>query len=89
MGGGGAGLGLLSLIGRKFGIKGILIAVVAGLVLWKMGIVDLNLLVGGAPSASSPANISPEEQERVEFVKVVLADTEDVWKEEFSRVGKT
>jgi len=89
MGGGGAGLGLLSLIGRKFGIKGILIAVVAGLVLWKMGIVDLNLLVGGAPSASSPANISPEEQERFEFVKVVLADTEDVWKEEFSRVGKT
>lgn len=82
-------MGLLSLIGRKFGIKGILIAVVAGLVLWKMGIVDLNLLMGGSPSASSPANISPEEQERFEFVKVVLADTEDVWKEEFSRIGRT
>jgi hypothetical protein len=30
---GGGGLGLLSLIGRKFGIKGILIAVIAGVLL--------------------------------------------------------
>jgi len=92
MGGGrgGMGMGLLSLIGRKFGIKGILIAVIAGVLLWKMGIVDLNMLLGGGGQvASSPANISPEEQERFEFVKVVLADTERVWTEEFSRIGKT
>jgi hypothetical protein len=88
MGGGGAGLGLLSLIGRKFGIKGILIALVAVLVLWKMG-VDPSMLLGGAPSSGVPAQISPEEQERFEFVKVVLADTEDVWKAEFSRNGIT
>lgn len=86
--GGGMGMGLLSLIGRKFGIKGILIAAVAFLVLWKMGIVDLNMLMGGSPVASSPAKISPEEQERFEFVKVVLADTERVWTKEFSRIGK-
>jgi uncharacterized protein len=86
--GGGMGMGLLSLIGRKFGIKGILIAAVAFLVLWKMGIVDLNMLMGGSPVVSAPAQISPEEQERFEFVKVVLADTERVWTKEFSRIGK-
>ncbi|QTN33222.1 neutral zinc metallopeptidase [Akkermansiaceae bacterium] len=89
MRGGGMGMGLLSLIGRKFGIKGILIAGIAFLLLWKMGIVDLNMLMGGSPVASSPAQISPQEQERFEFAKVVLADTEKVWKEEFSRIGKT
>ncbi len=89
IGGGGMGMSLISLIGRKFGIKGILIAGVAFLLLWKMGIVDLNMLLGGGNQvASSPAKISPEEQERFEFVKVVLKDTERVWTEEFSRVGK-
>lgn len=82
-------MGLLSLIGKKFGIKGILIAAVAFLLLWKMGIVDMNMLMdGGSQVASAPAKVSPQEQERFEFVKVVLADTEKVWKEEFSRIGK-
>jgi predicted metalloprotease len=85
---GGMGMSLLSIIGRKFGIKGILILVVAFLLLWKMGIVDLNMLMGGSPGSGAPAQISPQEQERFEFVKVVLADTERVWTEEFSRIGK-
>lgn len=88
MGGGGMGMGLLGLIGRKFGIKGILIAVVAGLVLWKLGIVDLNSLMGGSPTSSAPAKISAEEQERYEFAERVLAGTEDVWTKEFARVGR-
>ncbi len=87
--GGGGGLGLLSFIGSRFGFKGILIAVIAGVLLWKMGIVDLNMLLGGSPTAAVPGRVSPEEQERYEFVRVVLADTEDVWKKEFSRIGKT
>lgn len=86
MGGGGVGLSLLSLIGRKFGIKGILIALVGVLLLWKMG-VDPSMFLGGQPGANAPVQISAEEQERYEFVKVVLADTEDVWKAEFSRIG--
>jgi uncharacterized protein len=49
---GGGGLGLLVIIGRKFGIKGILAAVVLAFVLLKLGIVDLNTLLGGA----SPMN---------------------------------
>ncbi len=84
-----AGLGLLSLIGRKFGIKGILIAVVVGIIGWKLGILDANMLLGGGVSApSQTATVSPEEQERFDFVKVVLADTEDVWASEFQRIGK-
>ena len=86
--GGGGGLGLLMTIGRMFGIKGILAALVVGGVLWKMGI-DPSLLLGGGGAASPQAAVSSEDQERFNFVKVVLADTEDVWTAEFARLGKT
>ncbi len=88
---GGVGMGLISMIGRKFGIKGILVAVIAGVVLWKMGIVDPSMLLGGSPSASraTPAQVSPEEQERFEFVDRVLKLTEEVWASEFTRIGKS
>ncbi len=88
-GGTSVGLGLLSLIGRKFGIKGILIAVVIGAACWKLGILDANMLLGdGASTVTQTATVSPEEQERFDFVKVVLADTEDVWAAEFQRIGR-
>ncbi len=88
-GGGGGGLGLLMTIGRVFGIKGILAALVLGGVLWKMGLVDPSMLLGGGPSTSSHQTAaSPEEEERVHFVKVVMKQTENVWTEEFSRHGK-
>lgn len=86
---GGVGMGLLTLIGRKFGIKGILVAVVVGVVLWKLGIVDPSMLLGGAPVSSAPANISPEEEQRYDFVSKVLGVTEEVWASEFSRIGRT
>jgi len=81
-------MGLLSLIGRKFGIKGILIAVVAGVVLWKLGIVDPGMILGGGSSQSAPAKLSAADEERFDFVETVLAGTEDVWTEEFSRIGR-
>ncbi len=89
-GGGGGGLGLLMTIGRVFGIKGILAAVVVGAVLWKMGIVDPGMLLGGGPSSggSQQVQASPEEQERYHFVKVVMKETEDVWTAEFAKHGK-
>jgi predicted metalloprotease len=88
--GGGGGLGLLMTIGRIFGIKGILAALVLGGVLWKIGLLAPSMLLGGGPSMSSaPAQVSAEDQERYEFVKRVLAGTEDVWISEFKRVGKT
>lgn len=90
--GGGAGglIGLFSIIGRLFGMKGILILVVGGLILWKLNIIDPSMFVGGGPTTSSaPVEVSPEEQERFDFVKVVLADTEDVWTSEFERIGRS
>jgi uncharacterized protein len=89
-GGSGGGLGLLMTIGRIFGLKGILAAVVVGAVLWRMGIVDPSMLLGGVPSSGGArqAAVSPEEQERFEFVKVVMKETEDVWTAEFAKYGK-
>ena len=89
-GGGGNGLGLLMTIGKIFGFKGILAFLVIGGIAWKMGLVDPSMLLGGdpSPSSSQPAEVSPEEQERFDFVKVVMADTEDVWTKEFARHGQ-
>ena len=89
-GGGGGGLGLLMTIGRVFGFKGILVALVVGAVLWMTGIVDPGALLGGGPSAGGSQRVvaSQEEQERYDFVKVVLGQTEDVWSGEFARSGK-
>ncbi|MFK7851767.1 MAG: neutral zinc metallopeptidase [Akkermansiaceae bacterium] len=57
----GMGLGLLAVIGRKFGIKGILVAVIAGILLWKLGIVDPSRLFGESPAMVSSVEISPED----------------------------
>lgn len=86
-GGGGGGLGLLMTIGRLFGFKGILAALVLGGVMWKMGLLDPSML-SGAASGGRPAQVSAEDEERFRFVKVVMAGTEDVWTEEFARIGR-
>jgi predicted metalloprotease len=79
----------LSTIAKKFGFKGVLAAVALGFVLVHFGNVDLNTLLGGinsGPAAQTQA--SPEDEERYQFVKVVLAGTEDVWTKEFARIGR-
>ncbi len=84
-GSGGAGM-LLSLVGRRFGIKGILVLVVVGVILWQAGLMDPAQMLGGAGQTQSvPYQATAEEQERFDFVTVVLAYTEDVWKAEFAR----
>lgn len=88
--GGGAGASaLLSLVGRSFGWKGILVVIVLGLIGWKMGLIDPSSLVGGQPQVQE-VEYTPtaEEQELLQFVKVVLADTEDIWNREFQRIGR-
>jgi hypothetical protein len=83
----GAGV-LLNLVGRRFGIKGILVMVVVVVVLWMTGLVDPNQFLGGPGSTqSTPYQPTAEEQAQFDFVKVVLADTEDVWEAEFARHG--
>lgn len=89
MPGGANGLGLLMNVARIFGFKGVLVAVVVGGILWKAGIIDPMMFLGGSPAAAVPTGpASALEQERFDFAKVVLADTEDVWTAEFSRVGR-
>lgn len=85
----GAGAGaLLGLVGRTFGLKGILVLAGIVVVLWFTGLVDPStFLGGGVQTQSAPYQATPEEQERFEFVSVVLADTEDIWSAEFSKRG--
>ncbi|HET6566072.1 MAG TPA: neutral zinc metallopeptidase [Xanthomonadales bacterium] len=88
-GAGGAGAGMLiNLVGRTFGFKGILVILVIGFFLWQFGLVDPASVIGGKPSVTQ-VDYQPtaEEQERFDFVTVVLADTEDVWNAEFRKNG--
>ena len=60
-GSGGAGM-LLTLVGRRFGIKGILVMVVVGAVLWKAGLMDPAQMLGGsAQTQSVPYQATAEE----------------------------
>jgi len=86
-GAGGLGM-LLNFVGRTFGMKGILVLVVLGFIGWQMGLLDPAALMGGGQVQETGYQPSPEEQERFEFVRVVLADTEDVWSREFTRIGR-
>src|SRR3954462_8178115 len=69
-------LGLLMVIFRVFGVKGVLIALVVGGVLWKTGLVDHGNLLGDRPAAgsASPRGVSAQQQERVRFGKGGVGD---------------
>jgi len=86
---GGAGINtLVNLVVRTFGLKGILVLLGVGFIGWQMGLLDPAALMGGTQVSEVEYKPTPEEQERLEFVKVVLADTEDTWTQEFSRIGR-
>ena len=90
--GGFSGGGLLG--GRSIGIGSIVVALVGG---WMFGINPLTILGvlngGGAPTAQvqqqSPAQAPPANDRMAAFVSTVLADTEDVWKDIFTKGGAT
>ncbi len=88
--GGAGGLGmLLNVVLRTFGIKGIAVLAVVGVVAWQLGIIDPAALMGGGGSVQQvDYKPSAAEQERFDFVSVVLADTEDIWSGEFRRIGR-
>jgi predicted metalloprotease len=65
---------------------------VVGLMFWLSGgdpqvLIDSGILESQPTSQTGPP--SPAEEEAVEFVKVVLADTEDVWNQLFQQQGST
>jgi len=94
-GGGGSLLHLLPLALRVLGVKGTIFALLAvGAVSYLAGGGGLGSLVGGGvddrqAGQRSAAGQSPQEQELVEFVSVVLADTEETWRNVFEAAGET
>ncbi len=87
-GGGGGHAGILFLIFRLFGFKGILVVVAVFGVMWAVGFNPLGLLDGSA-SSTVAAPASADEQELADFVGVVLADTERVWNDQLAQHGKS
>ncbi len=90
-GGMGGGIGGMRVGGRGVGLGTIVIALLAG---WAFGInpmTVLSLLSGGGMPAptqqSSPATAPPAGDREAAFVSTVLADTEDVWREQFQKMG--
>lgn len=86
-GGGGSGLPLGG--GRNLGLGTIVIAFVAS---WALGMNPMTVLSllsgGGAPQTqSAPAQQVPANDVDARFVSVVLADTEDVWRDIFKQAG--
>lgn len=89
-GGGGAGRGGLG-GGRSIGVGSIAIALLAG---WAFGINPLTVLGlldggGSAPQVQSQGapHAPPASDHLAQFVSTVLADTEDVWKDVFTKAG--
>ncbi len=69
------------------------IGIVIAIVVLLMGGDPTAILQGGGGGAGkgapqAPFNPTPEEQELVEFIKVVLRDTEDTWHQQFRLLGK-
>ena len=78
---------IVNLVVRMFGIKGILILAVIGIVGWQMGLLDPVALTSGGRVEQVEYQPTPEEEQLFQFVAVVLADTEDIWAREFARAG--
>lgn len=94
-GGGGLGGGGRPRIGgRGLGLGSIAIALVAGWVFGINPLTVLGLLSGGGVEPSpqvqqAPAARPPVNDRQAMFVSTVLADTEDVWREQFQAQGAT
>ncbi|MEC5218088.1 putative metalloprotease [Actimicrobium sp. GrIS 1.19] len=87
-GGGGGGFGFG---GRSVGIGTIVLALAGSYFLGINPMTVINLLSGNggsiAPAQQSPARAPPASDQAARFVKVVLADTEDVWTQLFQAQG--
>ncbi len=93
-GGGGGILRLLPVVYKFLGFKGTAVVVV-GFIAYGLFTGNINQLLGGdsfqenAPQVSNqPVEQSADEKEMVKFISVVLADTEDTWKQIFQKNGK-
>jgi predicted metalloprotease len=90
---GGGGRGGMPLLGGRIGIGTIAIALVASYFLGINPLTVLSLLSGGSGGGSpmvqqGPAKAPPKDDAGARFVSVVLADTEDVWRDLFLKSGR-
>ncbi|MES2414781.1 MAG: neutral zinc metallopeptidase [Pseudomonadota bacterium] len=87
-GGGGGGFGFG---GRSIGIGTIVIALVGGMVFGVNPLTILSMFSGGSPAQvqqqQAPAQRPPADDRMAKFVSTVLADTEDVWTDVFTKGG--
>ncbi|XID75239.1 neutral zinc metallopeptidase [Alkanindiges sp. WGS2144] len=91
-GAGGSPLALMAIFSR-LGVKGSIVVIIIGLIVWKVFGINPLALVGGSQVGtqqvqSEPYQESSEEAETRQLVSVVLADTEDVWQQIFSQAGQ-
>lgn len=91
--GGGGGPGL-SFGGRGLGLGSVAIALVASYFLGVNPLTVLNMLSGGnvgAPASGAPTGMphpkAAATDEQTRFVRTLLADTEDVWRDIFQQAG--
>jgi len=88
MAGGGFPIG-----GRGIGLGTIVVALVAGWIFGINPLTILGVLSGGAEAPvlqqQGPAQRPPADDKMAAFVSTVLADTEDVWKQQFAAMGRS
>jgi predicted metalloprotease len=86
----GIGIGalLMRIVGRRWGMKGLIIAMILGFVVVQTGLLDRTFFTGGTQVTETNYQPSADEQAQFEFVTVVLADTERVWSDQFARMGQ-
>ena len=95
IGGRGGMLNLLPMVFRFLGFKGTAILIVClgayGLFTGNLGnmLAVLGLQQGTTTSVTEPLRETAEEKELVDFVSVILADTEETWSALFQQKGKT
>ena len=92
LGGVGSSMALMAIFSR-LGIKGTIVVIIVGLIVWKVfGINPLALLGGQSPTqqvqSSQPYQEGSQEATTREMAAVVLADTETVWQQIFQADGK-
>lgn len=85
-GGGGGGFGIPGGLFTKGGIGVVIIIVVISLITGQNPLALLQQMEGGGSNYSTDQSYTPtaSEEELAQFVRVVLADTEDVWNKQFS-----
>jgi hypothetical protein len=83
-------------IGGRGGISGIIGIIILLIICWALGINPLSLLDNGSDTSNSSGGYSQsvpssnaDQQQLVDFVGVVVKDTENYWTDYFQKIGKT